>query len=441
MAVPSGIIIAWVLADTIPTNWSRVTTMDDRFGKGTTGSPAPNAETVTPTHIHDSATHLHDAAHNHTGTTPGTTGTGDPNCIFACVANALLTAHTHTFTIGTITGNSSTDDHGDWVAGSSNPAFYAVRWIQSNGSPTGFPDDSVAFFNDSTPPTGWGQHAASKDRFIIGCADGENTITGGATGGGGTHTHATGAHTHTAGNHTHGSVTSASQTQGAVTLGYVYWTNNILNGSTTHTHTIAAFASSGSVTSSGLSGGTSGTATYEPPFYTVLGIENTSGGDSLEEGIIVGWLGTIGNIPDEWVLCDGDVELGVPDLDGKFLKMADATSEVGDTGGTLGHSGHSSAGHTHTSAHTHSNTAAASVTVLIFPQSDGNTGGDNSIMMSTDNSHVHAASGTSSSSGTLASTSPTLSSETNTEPANRTMAWLQYQPEAGGSPAMFGSNF
>ena len=70
MAVPSGIIIAWVLADTIPTNWSRVTTMDDRFGKGTTGSPAPNAETVTPTHIHDSATHLHDAAHNHTGTTP-----------------------------------------------------------------------------------------------------------------------------------------------------------------------------------------------------------------------------------------------------------------------------------------------------------------------------------------------------------------------------------
>jgi len=209
MAIPSGIIIAWVTAASVPTNWSRVTTMDDRFGKGTTGSPAPNAETVTPTHIHDSATHLHDAAHNHTGTTPGaTTATGDPNCTYSCFAVALSTAHNHTFTIGTITGNSSTDDHGDWAAGSSNPAFYAVRWIQSNGSPLGFPDDSVAFFNDSTPPTGWGQHAASKDRFIIGCADGEDT-TDGATGGGGTHTHATAAHTHTAGDHTHGSAGSA----------------------------------------------------------------------------------------------------------------------------------------------------------------------------------------------------------------------------------------
>ena len=438
MAVPSGIIIAWVTDASIPTNWSRVTTMDDRFGKGTTGSPAPNAETVTPTHIHDSATHLHDAAHNHTGTTPGaTTATGDPNCSNSCGAVGLATSHNHTFTIGTITGNSSTDDHGDWAAGSSNPAFYAVRWIQSNGSPTGFPDDSVAFFNDSTPPTGWGQHAASKDRFIIGCADGEDT-TDGATGGGGTHTHATAAHTHTAGDHTHGSVGSAGQTQGAITLGLDYWSAVVQRGNITHTHTIAAFASGGSVTSSGLSSGTSGATTYEPPFYTVLGIENTSGSDSLEEGIIVGWLGTIGNIPDEWVLCDGNND--TPSLDGKFLKMADATSEVGDTGGTLGHQ-NSSGGHTHTSAHTHSLSAAASTTVATNGSTFVGTGGDDTALLSADNPHAHAASGTSSSSGTLASTSPTLSSTTNTEPANRTMAWLQYQPEAGGNVGIFGSNF
>jgi len=432
--IPSGIIIPWVTASSIPSGWSRETTLDNRFGKSTTGSPVPNSTGGSATHVHTSATHLHGQGHNHTGTSAASAAQLG-NTSWGYAHNIGMNAHTHTYTIGTSSGNSNNQDAGSWSSSNSNPAMYTVRWIKSDGSPTGFPNTSVAFYNSGTPPTGWIQHVGSKNYFLIGADTGAN---GGATTAGAAHTHTTSAHTHVSGNHTHpsaGASTHSSNT--AVDACTCIWSATIPRGSPGHTHTTNAFASSGSVTSGALSGGTSAGSTYEPSYVKLLGIENNSGAASLEEGIIVGWLGTIGAIPDEWVLCDGNND--TRNLNGKFIKAANLTSEVGDTGGTLGHQ-NSSGGHTHTAAHTHPGGATSSnAAPYTFPGVGAPLGSaihDNT----SGNPHAHG-NATSASGGALASTSPTLADTGDTQPAFRTLAWLEYQPVAGGNISMFGSNF
>lgn len=451
MAIPAGIIIGWITSASLPSGWSRVTTMDNRFGKGTTGSPAPNTETNTPTHVHGTSGHTHTINHNHTGTHPVSVTSpanefGRGVCVGSYCSAYALALHTHTFTIGTATGNSDSQGTADWSAGSSDPAYYTVRWIQSDGNPSGFPDDSVVFFNDSSPPSGWIQHVASKEKFIIGADTGAN---GNGTGGGGSHTHTPGAHTHTAGNHTHGTAgTSNYSTGSGVALSDEIW-GGVTSRATYpgHSHTSNAFSSSGSVTTGALSGGTSGATTYTPTFFTLLGIENTSGSDNVFEGMIVGWLGTIGNIPDEWILCDGNND--TPNLNGKFIKMANAASQAANgsevTGGTAGHQ-NSAGAHTHTQAHTHTNggTNAGYNGQHIFGAYFTSSPPLTAHKQNTNNAlyHTHPASGTSSAaSAGVSSTSSTLDSTANTEPANRTMAWLQYQPEAIPNVPYFGVNF
>lgn len=53
--------------------------------------------------------------------------------------------------------------------------------------------------------------------------------------------------------------------------------------------------------------------------------------DSFPSGLIMMWSGTLGTIPDGFVLCDGSN--GTPDLQDKFIIGAGSTYNVGDTGG------------------------------------------------------------------------------------------------------------
>jgi len=55
----------------------------------------------------------------------------------------------------------------------------------------------------------------------------------------------------------------------------------------------------------------------------------------IHTGVITAWAGEIGNIPDDWHLCDGTE--GTPDLRDKFILSACPTFDVGANGGVVAH--------------------------------------------------------------------------------------------------------
>lgn len=75
-------------------------------------------------------------------------------------------------------------------------------------------------------------------------------------------------------------------------------------------------------------------------------------------GIIVGWDGTIANIPSGWNLCNGTS--GTPNLLDKYLKSVGTSENPGTTGGATTHI-HTSDAHNHTQdAHAHANATTSS---------------------------------------------------------------------------------
>ena len=67
----------------------------------------------------------------------------------------------------------------------------------------------------------------------------------------------------------------------------------------------------------------------------------------LPTGIITLWYGTIGSIPDGWVLCNGAND--TPDLRDKFIVGAGSTYAVDATGGSVNHNhDFTGDGHSHT---------------------------------------------------------------------------------------------
>jgi len=429
--IGSGIIIGWPSSvGSIPGNWSRVTDMDSRFPVGTANGVNPNVTGGANTHLHASAGHTHSMGHSHTGNT-----TAPPNSELSYNANSrqvLSPNHGHAFTTGNTSTSSGSTSSGDWSTSSNTPAYYEVIWVQSNGNPSGFPNGCIVFYNDSSAPSGWTHHVASKAKFITGAGSGAG---GGGTGGGGSHTHTSGAHTHSASAHSHNASNTSSNS-------LAYYSSGGYNGTVggaqmvAHGHSLSATSSGGSVTSSGASAATSGATTYEPTYHTLMAINNTSGSDKSEDLAIVPFLGALGSIPDDFILCDGSD--GTPDLRNKFIKAANSGGDVGTTGGSQGHQ-NGTAGHTHTSSHSHSSiaTGAASVSTTPIMRYNGAAYGGYAL----EASHTHAASGTTSSSGGLSSSNPALDNNADTRPAFRTVAWLQYQEPSSGNAMFFAGNF
>jgi hypothetical protein len=65
-----------------------------------------------------------------------------------------------------------------------------------------------------------------------------------------------------------------------------------------------------------------------------------------EFGSVIAWSGSIGSIPADWTLCDGNH--GAPDLRNMFIPGAGSTYNPGSTGGAVAHD-HTfvSSGHNH----------------------------------------------------------------------------------------------
>jgi hypothetical protein len=429
-SVPENIIVLWPGANgSIPSGWARVTSYDGRFFKARVSGSAGNAGATS--HGHSAPAHTHAMpSHNHSGQSAQ-----EDNSYGLKIGSGTNSGgandHTHTATTTSVTGGTSGSTTPTFSDTTIEPPYSEMIAIKSDGSPAGFPDDCVVYYNNASAPTGWTDHADSRDKFIKAPAGGGN---GGTEGGGGSHTHAGASHTHTApGTHDHAGITvSETMTQSSSAS-----CSCGLQGVPSHDHTWDANAGAAAAAGAATSANTAA-QTYVPPYYVLLGIQNTSGADNWLEQAIVMFEGAVGDVPDDWTICNGDNNVSgnaTPSLDGKYILMASDGGSVGGSCGTAGHDHCNPSGHTHTQSHTHSATALSNI---------GFTGGGKQ-MNSAGNKgyHGHPSFTTGANSTTYSGTAQSVNATANTEPIHRTILYLSAPPEpsAAGSAAMFGASF
>jgi hypothetical protein len=460
MAIPEGIIIMWDGDHSgWPTGWVRETGLDDLFIKGTADGVTPNVTGGNAAHVHaDPGNHTHTvAAHGHNATSTEPVKIVNANNFNAEYGAIMMNNHVHGFSsTNNVTGGTSSNPNttAAWDSQTTEANHFEPIFIKSDGTPSGFPQDSQVFSKVSTLPEGWAQHTASRGLFLKGAPTGSGH-GGGGSGNAGTHAHAGPTHTHTTVAHTPGGGNAS-----AGGLGYWYnnsytgtwtnsgpYTNNRDSGNDTHTHS-TAFAADDSGTS-GTSPDATANETNSPPFFTLWMLDNQSAGTDYPEleGIIVMWLGSLTDdvvTTDGWELCDGtdngwDSSTNTPDLRGKYIKVATSSGDITGTGGSAGHD-HDAGGHTHTTGgHTHT---------ANLGQSPNNNPGQWRVNVSGDrfnvspHAHQTPANQSSSSSPVLESGGGAAATTSDTQPAFRTVAFL-HMPEAaaGGGAVMFGTNF
>lgn len=420
--VPSGVICMWPGTHaSIPSGWSRNNTLSERYSRGTANATNPGNNGGSNTHNHSSNSHSHGGgSHSHTGNTGSNNDTGN---FFQNNFVGAADTHDHGYTSGAIGFPTSGSGTTTWGSTNQDPAFFKVIYIQSDGTPTGFPDTSVVYFDSGTPPTDWIQHVGSKDRFMQG-ADG-NTGNGGGKGGGAHSHNESGNHSHNFGNHDHPSSNTNSNNQN-INITHDGPESNPQRAGGPHTHSISFATGQGSGVANGAAGSPQNNS-YEPPFHTLLAIENDLGANSLPRLAIAMWLGTLASIPGAWILCDGT---GVtPDLRDKYIKCANLGGDVGTTGGTSGH-GHSTNTHGHSAGHTHGHNGLGG-------QNGGPLGGPSGNHLTGNHGHP---SGTTASAGSLASATSNVSNTSNSEPQFRNVAYLQYTPSSLSNGMILGAD-
>lgn len=406
MLIPSGIIIMWPGTNaSIPAGWTRVTSLDSKHPKGTGAGVDPNVTGGADTHAHIDPGHTHSiSAHTHDGQT---TGVATSVAIFNSVDVSVADTHTHTTGTSGSAGSSSSSTAGGWQSASNDPSFLGVIYIQSDGTPTGFPSGGWAFWDKvASLPINWSNPASARNVFPKGAGAGGD---GGGTGGG-SHTHTANSHTHifNADSHTGGTTSThtAANSDGSNT-------SQTFNIAATHDHTWSLAA--GSTQENAQTSASPGSTSYEPAWTKLVIVQNDSGGQDIQARHVAGWLGVLSSIPAGWVLCDGTN--GTVDMRGRFVKGANSISEIGNTGGTAGHSHSDPTSHTHAYDHTHALTIGAGSASSFLGRND-----TTSVTAASD-THVHAGTSTSATgtSGTGVQTAP---STADTQPAFRTVAFV-----------------
>ncbi len=410
-AVPAGIIVAWPYASsTIPAGWYRDDTLDGYFLKSVpNNSTNPGATGGAATHNHTSPAHNHTQdSHQHLSNP----NSGVPSATIGkhtAGGDNLLSSGTHTHTVPDSNANTATNQATVATIGhtSSDPPYQQVLWIYSDGT-TDIPDDAVAFFNSATLPTDW--TATSTGKFYKGAAALSDP---GADGGADSHTHSS-DHNHIQDAHNHTSAASGSDI-GASDQG----TSNPANSATAgHTHSITW--SSETATNQSASGNVD-TISYLPPYLGLVAIDNDTGGVDTPNNVIAIWRGNLASIPANWELC-GSGETCDIDVFDRFV-MATSTANIGNTGGSAGHS-HTASPHTHIQdPHTHTITLADAGLSAVKRTND-NSGPDG-----TTENHTH--SGTSASAtATNQNTTITVDNNADTRPLFYEVVFIQYQPAA-----------
>lgn len=413
--IAPNVILAWPGTNAaIPSGYTRETSLDGKYPKAS-GGEAPNTTGGANTHTHTATTHGHTlTAHSHAVVLTHTSG--PPNASNRNDTVADNHGHVSANVDGT-SGGSLQNTVVTWSSVNQEPPYYSLIFIKASGF-TLVPDDVIGLSNSATVPTnfnfcnGLNGTIDLRNKYIKGAATGADA---GTTGGALTHAHSV-THGHTANAHTHSGDSGLRDNSG----------NRGTGGGNTgatqgHRHTISLSGTTDTVND--YTNTTAGsTDTVEPAYRKILAIQNTSGNLITPPiGLIALWLGSVATIPAGWYICDGTK--GTPNLTDKFIKIANDTSEIGNTGGSNTHS-HSSISHTHTATgtHTHSgSTGGPNATLAADSGGDGYATG----------THTHTLNSVSSQTAAYSNTNIDCDTVSN-QPAYRTAAYIQFAFPLGG---------
>ncbi len=322
MSIASGIICGWPDTDaSIPSGWVRNVFWDARYLIGAEIGGDAGATGGVATHGHSSPSHTPLAlTHHHTFRAPSGSGGTSGNL----TGSPLVPSHPNHGHTSAASGTILTVNSGIAITvdtSSNDLQFTDVLWIESNGTPTGFPDGSIIWIDDDAIQTGWtrvnGNGYFKSPVFGTG---------GGGTGGSNTHTHTSPGHTHSGGgNHVHADpISSPSIEQGTLNDVGVGPSSKAARGHTHNLNTGNGTATNQPVTT------IIDAASNEPTNLTLNSIQNGLGWDDLEPGMIAAWSGTDAGVPTDWTRETA--------ADDRFIKSANADGEVGNTGGAVSHS-------------------------------------------------------------------------------------------------------
>lgn len=411
MKISNGIIFIWSGTNAgIPSGWSRVTSMDDTYPKGTADATNPDTTGGATSHTHTSTAHTHTAAaHTHTITLAAGSG-GGGGTSQAGATNARV-GHTHsTFASGAVSSFSAQSTAVTYASMSNDPPFYSVIYITPTTFTASLPA-SVIGLVDAAAPGGFNVCDGTLStpnlvgKYLRGSAAGAD---GGTTGGSTANSH-TINHSHTT-SHAHAAGTSdAPSLAGAGNAGS--------SAAGSHTHSVTVNAATPTLTDNF----TLNPAETVEPAYTKLMAIQAAAETAIPAGIIALWKGTLSTIPGGWKLCDGTG--GTVDMRGRHLKVTATVGEVGTTGGSNTHT-HAAQNHTHAGvAHTHT---AANATHAGARTYIGGGAAD------ADAATIHTVSTDSIS--LVADTGSTSADSSSNEPSYRTVAFIKlaYRINTGG---------
>lgn len=350
MKIVNGIIFLWSGTHaSIPSGWSRVTSMDDRYPKGTAASVNPNVTGGATVHSHVGTSHSHTMTDHqhimHTGAGFNAnleTDAGGDGRVYNHYHDDAWSGLVDWYSVGTASttyGNCSND-----------PVFYSMIYITPTTHTYKIPAGAICL-SDTQTPTGFnvcdGNNGTPNlhNKFVKGAGAGANA---GTTGGSTTNTHAL-SHVHTTG-HTHAAAAVGAE-QGGTNNSKQSVTAAVVIG---QGHSVA-LPNTAPNTTDNVSLVT--TETVEPAYKKLLAHQAPSE-IAPQYYMIAMWLGKLTEIPRGWILCDGSGN--TIDMRDKHLKLTSNSGEVGNTGGSNTHT-HASQSHTHTVSHAHSTTIYHSV--------------------------------------------------------------------------------
>lgn len=416
MAIPGGVILIWTGTNaSIPTGWTRETSLDGKYPKGH-GAENPNTSGGSNTHTHTSPSHSHTlSSHTHTIVTGWATSASWVSSADGSTPNR---DHWHSHALAGATSDTISGAI-TYASANNEPPYYEVIFIKPSSANGSIKSGIVSYYNGSDVPDGWyycdGNNSTPdlRGKYLKGAATGGNS---GATSGGTSHSH-TVDHTHTAGSHSHsGNVQSTGGTSGTSDYGTG---DGSSKSQSQHYHaTVLNSSSSGTVDTYT---GTAGSAETVEPAYKKLGLIKCSLTKTYE-GLVGMWLGSVASIPVNWQVCDGTN--GTLDLTDKFIKTPDTLANNGDVGGSNTHTHAASNSHTHTATGTHTHTLSSFGNAQNF--TGGSPGGNSAIR---EHSHSVSSIGTATSSWAAQTISADSSSN---QPAYLTVAYIQLMKVSSG---------
>ena len=403
-SIPASVIMIWTGSNaTIPSGWSRETTLDDKHAKAW-GAENPNATGGATTHTHTSPNHSHTlTAHTHTYslTSAGATSTGMD---ISVQTYGIIDTHTHTGTSGALSGGTTVVEAVTYGAVSNDPPYRKVIFIKAAAGAQ-LATNIVALYNSNTPPANWSNVTELSGRYMKGAGTGTDadltTDNGSSTNSHGiTHTHTAATHTHSAANSSAGDPQTKSKDPST-------------GVQSDHVHSVTLAASTQNINQNT---DTLVTAETVEPAYTILQAIKKGATGLKAIGIIGLWLGTVASIPKGWVVCDGTNS--TKDLRDKFIKIGDP---AGANGGSNTHT-HAAQAHSHTGSGTHTHTGSASAHV------NGTGSSAAAATHTTLADSVHPVASVSAPTTNYDATNTTADSSAN-QPSYRTAAYIQFQKE------------